>query len=181
MNPRTISVGDLAELRKEARAALAAREEPPGEFILTQPDGQQERWSTKEAFLRGCVRMAARATVLAAAAREEPKGDDVEIVALYLAEREHGGPCSPDGPICEGYKDEARMLVARLTAAREDTERPDGMAEAIGRANLARALGLAESLTRLRPYPILMDGVRDVAAEIVALISQTLAEQESDD
>lgn len=53
--------------------------------------------------------------------RGEPRSDDVEIVAQHLAEREHGGPFSPDGPICEGYKDEARMLLSRLNTAREDT------------------------------------------------------------
>lgn len=31
--------------------------EPPGEYVLTRPDGTQERWSSREAFLRGCARM----------------------------------------------------------------------------------------------------------------------------
>lgn len=43
-------------------------------------------------------------------------GAAVEAVAHRLAERDHGGPL-PGGEVCEGYKDEARMLLAAAKQA----------------------------------------------------------------
>lgn len=44
------------------------------------------------------------------------------------------------------------------------------MPDPTARERLSRALGLAQSLAQARGYPVSMDGVHDVAAEIVTLI-----------
>lgn len=44
-----------------------------------------------------------------------------------------------------------------------------------GRAELSRAKGLAEAVAQARPYPVEMDGVRGVAAEIATLLDAALA------
>jgi hypothetical protein len=62
---------------------------------------------------------AGRVGDLEALARED-EGGDIEIVARHLAERDHGGPLPKDvaEEICEGYKDEARILLSRIQLAR---------------------------------------------------------------
>jgi hypothetical protein len=44
------------------------------------------------------------------------QGDEnaVEQVARHLAERDHGAPVDPATPVCEGYKEEARHVLASL-------------------------------------------------------------------
>jgi hypothetical protein len=116
-----------------ARAALAAREEPPGEFILTQPDGQQERWSTKEAFLRACARMAAREkppTGTPVHPGMPPRGRNTTPArekpsrAATMSEQEAQEKVI--GKVSQRDRDvwEAGRIYERI--AREDTERPDG-------------------------------------------------------
>ncbi len=64
------------------------------------------------------------------------------------------------GQLHEAQRDEA------LAALREERE------------GLARAKGLAQAIAQARPYPVEIDGVRGVAAEIVTLIDAALSNQE---
>ena len=72
---------------------------------------------------RRCSEDQARGIITAYLALAARECDEVEIVARHLAERDHGGSPRHGVEVCEGYKDEARVLLAQL--AREDTERRD--------------------------------------------------------
>lgn len=58
------------------------------EYVLLRPDGNEERWTNLEAFLRGCIRIAT------ASLAERRREHEVKRVALIRSELEHEGVLS---------------------------------------------------------------------------------------